>query len=94
MITGDYVKTAIAIARNIGILHEDDDTSDLNDIMSRRAHKHSVRDRFVGRISDSSCLHRLSGSVEADKFSAILMRASLRGLHRVLSHPSTRIQSI
>ena len=34
MITGDYVKTAIAIARKIGILAPEDDTSDLEDIMS------------------------------------------------------------
>jgi potassium/sodium efflux P-type ATPase len=33
MITGDYVKTAIAIARNIGILSPEDDTSDLDNIM-------------------------------------------------------------
>ena len=41
MITGDYVKTAIAIARNIGILSPEDDTSDLDNIMSRGAHKDS-----------------------------------------------------
>ena len=34
MITGDYVKTAIAIARKIGILLPEDDTSNLDDIMS------------------------------------------------------------
>ena len=31
MITGDYVKTAIAIARNIGILLPSDNTDDLGD---------------------------------------------------------------
>ena len=47
MITGDYVKTAIAIARKIGILLPEDDTSDLDDIMSRRAQEESGKQHIL-----------------------------------------------